>query len=131
MILLVTGKHLIDAFLVIYRPGVINSIGLSGIYLVLPNRAVLVILLCISSFLALWGLIFAQGIKGRLTSVILQQLLLLFMAGGALTAIIAGKYADGYVPTGGGGFILADQMPRIILAGVHVLATYKYSVYYF
>ena len=128
MIALVTGKHFIDTFLLLWRPGVMNSLGLSGIYAVIPNSFVVVAILFFSSSVALWGLLFANNLRSRLSSVVLQQLLLLFMAGGAIAAVIAGKYADTYSPSGGGAFILADQMPRIILVAIHALAIYKYSL---
>jgi hypothetical protein len=129
VILLATSKHFTDAGLLLWRPGVGGSIGLSGMLLAIPNRVAVAIILIISSILALHALVnFSSSVRTKFASLALQQTLLLIMAGGAIAAIIAGQYADEYIPDGGSAFIIADQMPRIFFATAHIFAVYRYAI---
>ena len=55
-----------------------------------------------------------------------QQTLLVITAIGAVAFAAMGHYADGYQPSGGGLFIGADQLPRILLAISHSVASYQW-----
>jgi len=52
--------------------------------------------------------------------------LLVITAIGALGFAVMGHYADGYEPSGGGLFIGADQLPRILLALSYGVASYQW-----
>jgi hypothetical protein len=51
-----------------------------------------------------------------------QQTLLIITCIGAISAVVQGHYADGYEPNGGGWFIFADQIWRIIMAPAYTVA---------
>jgi len=52
--------------------------------------------------------------------------LLVITAIGAFAYACMGHYADGYEPAGGGLFIFADQLPRVLFAIAHVVASYQW-----
>jgi hypothetical protein len=55
-----------------------------------------------------------------------QQTLLMITAIGAIAFAAMGHYADGYEPVGGGWFIFADQLPRVLFAIAHGVAFYQW-----
>lgn len=58
-----------------------------------------------------------------------QQFLLMVSAWTAIASVVQGKYPDGYVPVGGWGFILADQLWAISGTVFHTIALIDW--YYF
>ena len=51
-----------------------------------------------------------------------QQFVLTLSAADAVWCMWRGQYADGYVPVGGSWFILKDQLPILVAAGLHSYA---------
>ena len=72
-----------------------------------------------AGFIALCGLFFDKAVW-RLSAFIPQQLLLLISAGGAVSSIASGMYADGTIRSRA--FIAVDQVPAILTALCHTMA---------
>lgn len=127
VLLLVTGEHLIVAATALLSHRADQSTGVATMLLLIPDRMILVALLVVASVMA-WhavGAIAAPLWRGA--ALALQQFLVVIPAFGAVVEAINGHYADGYVPGGGGVFILVDQLPRIFFAVAHTYAICRHS----
>lgn len=69
--------------------------------------------------LALVGL-GASDIPGGIFLMIPQQFILIVSAGGAIEAMVTGRFADGTVRSHW--FLIADQSPAVVVAGTHTIA---------
>ena len=80
------------------------------------------VLLLATSALATYGLTKAQSPYTRALCLIPQQGAVIATAGGAIAAVISGHYADGVMRPAA--FILADQLPSILIAVFHTFAVF-------
>jgi hypothetical protein len=116
--------HSIEAGIIIWTPNADSSIGMASYLATASDRRVLSVLMLAASASAVVG-----AFKRNLTAIFAllpQQTMLCITAVGALYFAVAGHYADGYVPNGGGVFILADQLPRVLLCLLHSVAFYQW-----
>jgi len=79
-------------------------------------------MLLASAALAAYGLTKAESPYTRALCLIPQQGAVIATAGGAIAAVISGHYADGVMRPWA--FILADQLPSILIAVFHTLALF-------
>lgn len=77
-------------------------------------------LLFVASALAICGLTYAKSPYATVLCLLPQQGAIVVTAGGALTAALSGHYPDGVARPWA--FILADQIPSILIAIFHTLA---------
>jgi hypothetical protein len=116
--------HSIEAAIILATPNADSSIGMASYLATESDRRVLALSMLAASAAAVFG-----ALRRKLTAVFAllpQQTLLCVTAAGAVYFAIAGHYADGYVPNGGGVFILADQLPRVMFCLVHCVAFYQW-----
>lgn len=105
------------AFLVSWLAGFrwIMSIYSAGSWL---GGTLLIIVGCCAVFGGTMSLPFED--YQRLKLIAPQVVLLIFSVTSIIIAIVAGRYPDGYSPTGGSAFILVDQLVVVIVGIVHV-----------
>ena len=84
------------------------------------NNVAIAIVLILVAGSATAGLVSGKQPYHQALAATPQQFLLLISAGGAVDAVIRGQYADGIERPWV--FILADQLPSILVAFVHTLA---------
>jgi len=115
--------HMIEAGIILATTIADSSIGLASL-LAAGDRQVLALTMVGASLAAVCG----AGRRNLIAifALLPQQMLLFITAGGALYFAVLGHYADGYVPIGGGVFILADQLPRVLFCLVHSVAFYQW-----
>lgn len=94
-----------------------------------PQPELMGLLFIFSSMAALWALLrdAEQGPSlATFWPFIPQQMLLFFIAGGAVFAIIQGHYASGTVLPRS--FIFIDQLPKLLLAALHPFGVFRMHV---
>ena len=118
--------HLVEAFILAQSKAADNSIPMASLLDAFGGRRItLTATMLLSALLALSVAVQRPGFLAIFT-LIPQQTLLLITAIGAVAFAAMGHYADGYQPSGGGLFIGADQLPRILLAISHSVASYQW-----
>ena len=106
--------HITEA-LIVADTSADNSIPIASLLAALRgHRLSLDIIMVIAALLALAAASIRPG-PLAIFALIPQQTLLLITAIGAFAYACMGHYADGYEPSGGGAFIFADQLPRVLL----------------
>ena len=127
--LLVGLAHILSGVAVLIDPAALNVTALSGLHQIsewfdLGHRWAAWLLLAAGSTAILGAVKWHHWIF-----FIPQQLLLLLMIGTITIAITTGQYPDGYIPTGRGWFIEADQAWAWILGISHSiwLTAYLYG----
>jgi hypothetical protein len=126
---LVTLKDIVDAVILLMMPHVTGNVPFTAMLSVVPVISgvlpghVLAVLMMAIAGLALWAM-HDRSLDHRLVATFLlpQQTMLVITCAGAITAVIRGAYLDGYVPSGGGWFIMGDQTVRILLAPAYTVA---------
>jgi hypothetical protein len=117
---------LVQAFILTESKAADSSIAIASLLLAFNGqRITLIATLLLSALLALTVAGTRPG-AWAIFALIPQQTLLAISAIGALVYAGLGQYADGYVPGGGGLFIGADQLPRILLAVTYGVASYQW-----
>lgn len=123
----VVGLHSLWGFLLLTQPAAGGATAPAALVRVFGSPATTGLALLVASGLAIWRLV-GERTAGTVHTVPLypQQLLLLIAAVGACIAIVVGHYADGVErPTA---FIMADQAPNILIAGIHVATLMRGAV---
>jgi len=116
--------HTIEAGIILATTIADSSIGLASLLTAASDRQLLALTMLGSSGAAVCGA--ARRNLIAIFALLPQQMLLFITAAGALYFAVSGHYADGYVPLGGGVFILADQLPRLLFCLVHSVAFYQW-----
>ena len=118
--------HLVEAFILAQSKAADNSIPIASLLDAFGGRRItLTATMLLSALLALSVAVQRPGFLA-IFALIPQQTLLVITAIGAVAFAAMGHYADGYQPSGGGLFIGADQLPRILLAISHSVASYQW-----
>jgi len=118
--------HFVEAFILAESKAADNSIPIASLLDAFGgHRITLVATMLVSALLALSVAVQRPGFLA-IFALIPQQTLLVITAIGAVAFAAMGHYADGYEPSGGGLFIGADQLPRILLALSHAVASYQW-----
>jgi len=118
--------HLVEAFIIAQSKAADNSIPIASLLNAFAGqRIALAATMLLAALLALSGALQRPGCLAIFT-LIPQQTLLVITAIGAFAYACMGHYADGYEPAGGGLFIFADQLPRVLFAIAHVVASYQW-----
>ena len=117
--------HIAEGLIILSSKAADSSIGIASMFeATVEQRTLLGVSLLLSSWLAILAL--RRAGVFAIFALLPQQTLLLITAIGALCFAGMGHYADGYEPGGGGLFILADQLPRILFALAHGFAVYPW-----
>ncbi len=116
-------KHLVDAGILLSTPKANDGVGMAAMLTIIPNRYGLALFLVVCAGLA----VFAQRRRDlfhlSVAFLLLPQQIMLFATfTGALCAVFSGMYADDVVRPSM--FILADQLPRILLAPAYTWAIF-------
>ena len=115
--------HLVEAFILAQSKAADNSIPIASLLDAFGGRRItLTATMLLSALLALSVAVQRPGFLA-IFALIPQQTLLVITAIGAVAFAAMGHYADG---SGGGLFIGADQLPRILLAISHSVASYQW-----
>lgn len=118
--------HIVEAFILAESKAADTSIPIASLLDAFGgHRITLVATMLVSALLALTVAGQRPGVLA-IFALIPQQTLLVITAIGALGFAVMGHYADGYEPSGGGLFIGADQLPRILLALSYGVASYQW-----
>jgi hypothetical protein len=118
--------HFVEAFILAESKAADNSIPIASLLDAFGGRRItLAATMLLSALLALSVAVQRPGLLA-IFALIPQQTLLVITAIGAVAFAAMGHYADGYQPSGGGLFIGADQLPRILLAISHSVASYQW-----
>jgi len=118
--------HIAKGLIILSSSAADHSIGIASMIAATDDRRTLLgVGLLLSSLLAIFAVRTRPGLFAMF-ALLPQQTLLMITAIGALTFAGIGRYADGYEPAGGGLFILADQLPRILFAIAHGAAAYHW-----
>jgi hypothetical protein len=118
--------HIVEAFILAESKAADTSIPIASLLDAFGgHRITLVATMLVSAFLALTVAGQRPGVLA-IFALIPQQTLLVITAIGAVGFAVMGHYADGYEPSGGGLFIGADQLPRILLALSYGVASYQW-----
>ena len=118
--------HFVEALIVAESTAADNSIPIVSLMEAFGGyRITLAAAMLLSAVLALTVAVQRPGLLA-IFALIPQQTLLVITAIGAVGFAVMGHYADGYEPSGGGLFIGADQLPRILLALSHGVASYQW-----
>ena len=118
--------HLVEAFIIAGSGAADNSIPIASLLNAFQGQRIT--LAATMLLAALLALRVARQRPGLVAIFVLipQQSLLVITAIGAFAYACMGHYADGYVPAGGGLFIFADQLPRVLFAITHLVASYQW-----
>jgi hypothetical protein len=118
--------HLVMTGILLHEPKADLSIALAGfrVFPVIRQPMNLALFMSAASVMAMAALLRQVSGKVYFSLMAPQQLLLVVPAVSAIVAIINGRYADGYVPSGSHWFVLADQLVRIIFAMTHSATLY-------
>ena len=118
--------HIVEAFILAESKAADTSIPIASLLDAFGgHRITLVATMLVSALLALTVAGQRPGVLA-IFALIPQQTLLVITAIGAVAFAAMEHYADGYEPSGGGLFIGADQLPRILLALSHAVASYQW-----
>src|SRR5262249_60610707 len=118
--------HFVEAFILAESKAADTSIPIASLLDAFGGqRITLVATMLVSALLALSVAVQRPGFLA-IFALIPQQTLLVITAIGAVAFAAMGRYADGYEPSGGGLFIGADQLPRILLAVSHAGASHQW-----
>jgi hypothetical protein len=116
--------HIAEGSIILSSRAADSSIGIASMVEATDEqRTALAVGLLLSSLLAILAVRQGPGAFAMI-ALLPQQTLLMITAIGAVCFASLGHYADGYEPGGGGLFILADQLPRILFAIVHGVAAF-------
>ena len=122
-------KHVVQAIVCLGPPGGLGSIPLHAMLSVIPSFLPLdrryVLSLGLIAAVAMASVAMrARSLKHTTVCLLLlpQQLWLSIAWTAALAAAIAGHYADGYIPDGGGWFITGDQITLLLLLPFYTVA---------
>ena len=119
IILIAIVQQFLTAVALVWDPQAHYATSIHILYEVLPNSKVLAGFLFMSAFMA--GASFSMRRKVETIMLMVpQQLMLYLCAGAALHAIAIGEFADGTQRSSA--FLLADQVPIILLAVFHTWA---------
>lgn len=125
MIVYTSTLHTVWAVLNILTAEPLSTTPMWGLMLLIPNRWEVSLALVVGAVAAVIGGAFSLQIKG-LVLMMPQQMLLLASVSGILKAVAAGAYADG-VPRSSL-FILADQLPLLLIAPAYIFAILYYHL---
>ena len=114
--------HLVWAYCLLVDPSSINVTAMYGIKFLALSLPTTILVLYAVAALALCALPLRSG-WGRVLCILPQQVILLISAVGVLRAMWFGEFADGTLRTSP--FLIADQIPVLLLAGFHMLSVYR------
>ena len=103
--------------------GISHLIFIAG-YLGLGETALAWFLISIALLAAFAILLRNKNLLSYVTLIALQQAVIMLSAAGGIEGALLGQFANGYVPPNAHLFILADQMPSILVAVVHTVAVW-------
>jgi hypothetical protein len=119
------AMHIVGGLLLLAVPQVALVTWTAGAWFMLErvvgvgSGAVLGYILIAAGIMALTGAFVFRRASDLL--ILPQYILYLASALGAFAGFVSGHYPDGYVPAGGGWFIMMDQLPAFAFAAGHTV----------
>ncbi|HSE46532.1 MAG TPA: hypothetical protein VLA89_14505 [Gemmatimonadales bacterium] len=126
MIFYTSTLHSVWALMIFTAQETLHTTPMWGLTLLIDQPRVLAATLIACAALAVVGGSFSREVKG-LVMMLPQQMLLLASVMGILKAVAAGAYADGIVRSSL--FILADQVPLLLIAPLYIFAIFYYHLH--
>jgi len=119
-------QQLVSAIALAWQPDVHYTTSIYILYLILPSDASLALFLAAASIAAIASFSARKKVE-TLLLLVPQQFLLFLCAGAAIHAIAVGEFADGTQRSSM--FLLADQVPMILIAVFHSWAMVLILIY--